>query len=153
MKNNHIQELENLFEKRFGFVKQVWELKRLYWKPSFDQEQWNRVKEQVKKQATKHTVSDAHLDIIWNEIHDVSLKIEDIILEVPKEEKRSSEEYYNFYITPLRDEIQALNAPILEKIAWILEGKNNVQDRMDTILNSIHKAGESITKARTETSV
>ena len=62
-------------------------------------------------------MSDAHLDIIWNEIHDVSLKIEDIILEVPKEEKRSSEEYYNFYITPLRDEIQALNAPILEKIA------------------------------------
>lgn len=142
---NHPFQLKESLVKRYGFVKQVGELKKKHWKPSFDQVQWDKVKAWVKEQAKKYSFREVLIDEVWDEIHEIAIKIEDIIPEVPENDRIDDETLYIQEITPLRESITELNDSILMSINWILT-QENWEDAMGIIKRAIREAGKDYLK-------
>ncbi len=130
-------ELSRLLEERMNYVSQVWLLNKQYGKESLDQAQWAKVESRIQQLALDKGMNHKYVKDVWNQIHSVSLAIEDTI----KYEGGiiEDESKYDVNIEPLRKSISSLNDNILCSIQWIINifGETNAHKKIESIIENL----------------
>ncbi len=71
------RELIYLLARRFDYVKEIWKIKKEVWVDNpLDAARWQKVLENIRKEAKNKWVSEELIEKIWNEIHKEALIIE-----------------------------------------------------------------------------
>lgn len=71
------REIVYLLSRRFDYVKEIWKIKRDSWvKNPLDETRWQKVLENIKKEAKDKGVSEDFIEKVWNEIHNEALRLE-----------------------------------------------------------------------------
>lgn len=74
------REIVYLLSRRFDYVKEIWKIKKNSWVINpIDENRWNRVLENIKKEAKDKWLSEEFIENIWNEIHREALNLENKI--------------------------------------------------------------------------
>jgi len=125
-------EFKKILAERFGYVEQVWELKKKHGKPFHVQSQWDIIVNSAKEIGWEYKLEDELVEDIWNQIHVIAKQIEQAI---EFDEEIVDDEYlYTANIAPLRTEILRLNRSLLHSVNGILSvhgearGKRKIKD-------------------------
>lgn len=71
------REIIYLLSRRFDYVKEIWKIKKDKWlQTSLDEARWQKVLQNIEKEANDKWVSEEFIEKVWNEIHSEALRLE-----------------------------------------------------------------------------
>lgn len=70
------EEMIYLFSRRFELVKQIWEIKKKMWADALQPKRWEKLLENLHKEADDKWVNKEFITEIWELIHKEALRLE-----------------------------------------------------------------------------